>query len=119
MAKPLVVTPRPYISELTPRQRRILEDIKDAVVLRGYPPSIREIGDAVGLQSTSSVAYQLNQLEQKGFLRREPNKPRAVDLRQFAMDEESKQSEEHTSELQSRFDLVCRLLLEKKKAKGK
>ena len=90
MAKPRGITPRPDISELSPRQRRILEVIKDAVVLRGYPPSIREIGDAVGLQSTSSVAYQLNQLEQKGFLRRDPNKPRAVDLRQFAMDDESK-----------------------------
>lgn len=90
MAKPRGITPRPDISDLSPRQRRILEVIKDAVVLRGYPPSIREIGDAVGLQSTSSVAYQLNQLEQKGFLRRDPNKPRAVDLRQFAMDDESK-----------------------------
>src|SRR5699024_5658522 len=75
-----------------------LEVIKDAVVLRGYPPSIREIGDAVGLQSTSSVAYQLNQLEQKGFLRRDPNKPRAVDLRQFAMDEESKTGRKTTGE---------------------
>ena len=55
--------------------------IQDAVVLRGYPPSIREIGDATGLQSTSSVAYQLKELEKKGFLRRDPNKPRAVDLR--------------------------------------
>lgn len=66
---------------LTDRQRRILEVIRDAVVLRGYPPSIREIGDAVDLQSTSSVAYQLRQLEEKGFLRRDPNKPRAVDVR--------------------------------------
>lgn len=67
--------------KLTDRQRRILEVIRDAVVLRGYPPSIREIGDAVDLQSTSSVAYQLRQLEEKGFLRRDPNKPRAVDVR--------------------------------------
>lgn len=69
------------ISTLSDRQRRILEVIRDAVVLRGYPPSIREIGDAAGLQSTSSVAYQLKELEKKGFLRRDPNKPRAVDLR--------------------------------------
>lgn len=68
-------------STLTDRQRRILQVIQDAVVLRGYPPSIREIGDAAGLQSTSSVAYQLKELEKKGFLRRDPNKPRAVDLR--------------------------------------
>nr|VDG63461.1 LexA repressor [Streptococcus thermophilus] len=72
---------KPDIRTLTERQRRILEVIQDAVVLRGYPPSIREIGDAAGLQSTSSVAYQLKELEKKGFLRRDPNKPRAVDLR--------------------------------------
>lgn len=66
---------------LSDRQKRILQVIRDAVVLRGYPPSIREIGDAAGLQSTSSVAYQLKELEKKGFLRRDPNKPRAVDLR--------------------------------------
>lgn len=71
---------------LTDRQRRILEVIRDAVVLRGYPPSIREIGDAVDLQSTSSVAYQLRQLEEKGFLRRDPNKPRAVDVRMMPDD---------------------------------
>ncbi len=69
------------VSVLSDRQRSILEVIRDAVVLRGYPPSIREIGDAAGLQSTSSVAYQLKELEKKGFLRRDPNKPRAVDLR--------------------------------------
>ena len=50
-------------TQLTDRQRRILEVIQDAVSLRGYPPSIREIGDAVGLNSTSSVAYQLKELE--------------------------------------------------------
>ena len=67
--------------QLTERQLRILQVIRDAVVLRGYPPSIREIGDAAGLQSTSSVAYQLKELERKGYLRRDPNKPRAVDVR--------------------------------------
>ncbi|MDO4686175.1 MAG: transcriptional repressor LexA [Corynebacterium sp.] len=73
--------PKLDMSSLSDRQRRILEVIRDAVVLRGYPPSIREIGDAAGLQSTSSVAYQLRELEKKGFLRRDPNKPRAVDVR--------------------------------------
>lgn len=73
----------PDYNALSDRQRRILQVIQDAVVLRGYPPSIREIGDAAGLQSTSSVAYQLKELEKKGFLRRDPNKPRAVDLRQL------------------------------------
>ena len=72
---------KPDMSSLSPRQRRILEVITDAVLLRGYAPSIREIGDAAGLQSTSSVAYQLKELERKGFLKRDPNKPRAVDIR--------------------------------------
>ncbi len=65
---------------LTPRQRRILEVIKDAVETRGYPPSIREMGEAVGLASSSSVAHQLRSLEQKGFLRRDPNRPRALEV---------------------------------------
>lgn len=81
---------KPDQSTLTDRQRRILEVIRDAVVLRGYPPSIREIGDAAGLQSTSSVAYQLKQLEKKGFLRRDPNKPRAVDVRTLPETEPAK-----------------------------
>ena len=66
---------------LTDRQRRVLDVIRASVQERGYPPSIREIGDAVGLTSTSSVAHQLRTLEKKGFLRRDPNRPRAVDVR--------------------------------------
>lgn len=66
---------------LTQRQRRILDVIRASVTTRGYPPSIREIGDAVGLTSTSSVAHQLRTLERKGYLRRDPNRPRAVDVR--------------------------------------
>src|SRR5690348_9220982 len=66
---------------LTSRQRKILDVIRASVSTRGYPPSIREIGDAVGLTSTSSVAHQLRTLERKGFLRRDPNRPRAVDVR--------------------------------------
>ncbi|KUI20060.1 transcriptional repressor LexA [Mycobacterium sp. GA-2829] len=66
---------------LTERQRTILEVIRTSVTSRGYPPSIREIGDAVGLNSTSSVAHQLRTLERKGYLRRDPNRPRAVDVR--------------------------------------
>jgi repressor LexA len=63
---------------LTPRQRRVLEVIREWVERRGYPPSVREIGEAVGLNSTSSVAHQLRALERKGYLRRDPNRPRAV-----------------------------------------
>ncbi|WP_176562042.1 transcriptional repressor LexA [Mycolicibacterium palauense] len=68
-------------SSLTERQRTILDVIRTSVTTRGYPPSIREIGDAVGLTSTSSVAHQLRTLERKGYLRRDPNRPRAVDVR--------------------------------------
>jgi repressor LexA len=68
-------------ADLTARQRKVLEVIRTSVSERGYPPSIREIGDAVGLTSTSSVAHQLRALERKGYLRRDPNRPRAVDVR--------------------------------------
>jgi repressor LexA len=68
-------------TDLTARQRKVLEVIRTSVTERGYPPSIREIGDAVGLTSTSSVAHQLRALERKGYLRRDPNRPRAVDVR--------------------------------------
>ncbi|KAA2254866.1 transcriptional repressor LexA [Solihabitans fulvus] len=65
-------------TSLTQRQRRVLEVIRDWVERFGYPPSLREIGEAVGLTSTSSVAHQLRALERKGYLRRDPNRPRAV-----------------------------------------
>lgn len=67
---------------LTARQRKILQIIAEAVAARGYPPSIREIGDAVGLASPSSVAHQLNALERKGFIRRDPRLPRAMEVLQ-------------------------------------
>lgn len=67
-------------AELTPRQRAILEVIHAHVDLHGYPPSVREIGDAVGLRSTSSVHAQLESLEAKGYLKRDPTKPRALEL---------------------------------------
>ena len=66
---------------LTQRQRRVLEVIRDSIERRGYPPSVREIGEAVGLSSASSVAHQLSVLQRKGWLRRDPNRPRALDVR--------------------------------------
>jgi len=66
---------------LTVRQRRVLEVIRDSIDRRGYPPSVREIGEAVGLSSASSVAHQLSTLQRKGYLRRDPNRPRALDVR--------------------------------------
>ena len=65
---------------LTHRQRKVLEVIRNSIDRRGYPPSMREIGDAVGLTSPSSVAHQLSALERKGYLRRDPNRPRALEV---------------------------------------
>ncbi|HVF18762.1 MAG TPA: transcriptional repressor LexA [Mycobacteriales bacterium] len=67
-------------SGLTPRQRRVLEVIRDSVDRRGYPPSVREIGDAVGLASSSSVHHQLEVLVRKGYIRRDANRPRAMEI---------------------------------------
>jgi repressor LexA len=66
---------------LTPRQRRVLEVIRDDLAERGYPPSIREIADRVGLASSSSAAHQLKVLQAKGFLFRDPHRPRALEVR--------------------------------------
>ncbi len=63
---------------LTPRQKAVLAVIRDTVEQRGYPPSVREIGEGVGLTSPSSVAHQLATLERLGYLRRDPNRPRAL-----------------------------------------
>jgi len=65
---------------LSAKQVAILEVIQRSVAGRGYPPSMREIGDAVGLSSLSSVTHQLNQLELAGYLRRDPNRPRALEV---------------------------------------
>ncbi|WP_460834704.1 transcriptional repressor LexA [Nocardioides hungaricus] len=70
----------PDATGLTPRQQRVLAHIKDSIEKRGYPPSMREIGEAVGLTSSSSVAHQLKVLEEKGFLKRDPNRPRALEV---------------------------------------
>ncbi len=70
----------PDATGLTPRQQRVLAHIKDSIEMRGYPPSMREIGQAVGLTSTSSVAHQLRVLEEKGYLKRDPNRPRALEV---------------------------------------
>ena len=66
--------------DLTARQRQVLEFIDDEVRERGYPPSVREIGEAVGLSSSSTVHAHLAALQDKGYLRRDPTKPRALEL---------------------------------------
>ena len=65
---------------LTARQKKILETIQRSVNDNGYPPSMREIGDTVGLASLSSVTHQLSQLEKLGYLRRDPKRPRAMEV---------------------------------------
>ncbi|MCD9198363.1 transcriptional repressor LexA [Aeromicrobium wangtongii] len=67
-------------SGLTTRQRKVLEFLRDEIEKRGYPPSMREIGAAVGLTSTSSVAHQLRALEGLGYVKRDPNRPRALEI---------------------------------------
>ena len=68
------------MSDITTRQQRILEFISETVRERGYPPTVREIGEAVGLTSSSSVHAQLANLERKGLLHKDPTKPRAMSL---------------------------------------
>jgi repressor LexA len=68
------------MDETTPRQQRILEFIRTTVRERGYPPTVREIGEAVGLTSSSSVHAQLENLRRKGLLRKDPSKPRAIEV---------------------------------------
>lgn len=65
---------------LTTRQRAVLSTVESSLAKRGYPPTMREIGAAVGLTSPSSVKHQLKVLEERGFLRRDPNRPRAIEV---------------------------------------
>jgi repressor LexA len=66
--------------KLTWRQREVLEFIEQSVAQRGYPPSVREIGQHVGLSSSATVHSHLNSLEQRGYIRRDPTKPRAIEI---------------------------------------
>ncbi len=67
-------------AELTTRQRQVLQQILDSVQERGYPPSVREIGEAIGLSSPSTVHSHLSALVKAGYLRRDPTKPRAIEV---------------------------------------
>ncbi|PGS46823.1 repressor LexA [Bacillus sp. AFS041924] len=68
------------MNKLSKRQAEILAYIKDEVKIKGYPPSVREIAEAVGLASSSTVHGHLERLEQKGYIRRDPTKPRAIEI---------------------------------------
>ena len=70
---------------LTTRQLKILEVIQSAISTNGYPPTMREIGAAAGLASPASVSYQLNLLAEKGFIRRDENKGRAMEINDEAL----------------------------------
>src|SRR5215470_8747897 len=89
---------------LTWRQRKVLQVIRDSVQRRGYPPSMREIGEAVGLTSTSGVSYQLSTLQSKGYLRRDAGRPRTVEVRlpgQPAVRPEADGPEEYATDIPS------------------
>lgn len=76
-----------YMVKISKRQQDILDFIKEEVRMKGYPPSVREIGEAVGLASSSTVHGHLARLESKGLIRRDPTKPRAIEI--LEMDENS------------------------------
>jgi repressor LexA len=75
------------MTKLSHRQSEILRFIKDEVQKKGYPPSVREIGEAVGLASSSTVHGHLSRLESKGLIRRDPTKPRAIEILDQNMDQ--------------------------------
>lgn len=75
------------MSKLSNRQQTILDFIKNEVREKGYPPSVREIGEAVGLASSSTVHGHLDRLEKKGLIRRDPTKPRAIEILNQTQDE--------------------------------
>ena len=81
------------MSNLSKRQHAILEFIKSEVKEKGYPPSVREIGEAVGLASSSTVHGHLARLEKKGYIRRDPTKPRAIEI----LEEDFHQEDQHVS----------------------
>ncbi|RLQ91620.1 transcriptional repressor LexA [Falsibacillus albus] len=80
------------MTKLSKRQHDILEFIKDEVRVKGYPPSVREIGEAVGLASSSTVHGHLARLESKGLIRRDPTKPRAIEVLNMEEDQIPRQN---------------------------
>lgn len=85
------------MTKLSSRQQAILDFIRSEVKDRGYPPSVREIGEAVGLASSSTVHGHLSRLEKKGYIRRDPTKPRAIEI--MGLHDDSSQVN-HTASIQ-------------------
>jgi repressor LexA len=81
------------MSKLSKRQQEILDFIKEQVLMKGYPPSVREIGQSVGLASSSTVHGHLSRLEKKGYIRRDPTKPRAIEVIELEEDHSIPRSE--------------------------
>ncbi|HBW34648.1 transcriptional repressor LexA [Desulfosporosinus sp. BICA1-9] len=81
--------------DLSMRQTKILEFIKEEIRKKGYPPAVREIGEAVGLLSSSTVHGHLQTLEEKGYIRRDPTKPRAIEILDSSIDPIDKQKAIH------------------------
>src|SRR5450631_4155518 len=77
---PVGTDPAGTVPALSVRQEKVLQFVRDAVRRHGYPPSIREIAEAVGLRSTSSVSHQLEALQKKGYLQRHSGRPRTTEL---------------------------------------
>ena len=94
------------MDKLSKRQREILNFIKQEVKEKGYPPSVREIGEAVGLSSSSTVHGHLARLESKGFIRRDPTKPRAIEILEWEPEERYRTSLYETSQLLGKLLLV-------------
>lgn len=84
-----------FLNKLSKRQMEILQFIKEEVKKKGYPPSVREIGEAVGLASSSTVHGHLSRIEKKGYIRRDPTKPRAIEI--LNMDDEEEQQNKKTT----------------------
>lgn len=99
----------PSEKKLSARQQKILDVISESVAKRGYPPSVREIGDEVGLTSPASVAHQLRALERKGYLRRDPNRPRAMEVTTTSSKKRAKVSRLPSSDRVAEVPLLGRI----------
>jgi repressor LexA len=99
--------PGPPDQDLTPRRRKVLEAIEDSVRRNGYAPSMREIGEAAGLASTSAVFYQMSMLEKQGYLSREARRPRTAVVRTSA--DSAVQQADEAGERVAKVPLVGRI----------
>ena len=88
---------------ITPKQQEILDFMKARILEKGYPPSVREIGEAVSLKSTSSVHAHLETLEKNGYIRRDPAKPRAIEIMDTAFNTTMKESYFNTDSTESEY----------------